>query len=689
MRARWAPALTAFRGAVIALLAGAILVAGTAAASATPPVTLGAGYVLDDVGALSAAQEADAQARLEQLKADTGLDLWVVFVDEFTDPSASEGWANSTAEANGLGPTQYLLAVATESRQFYLSGDSSGPLTQEQIVAVEQSVQPRLQTEDWTGAVDAAAIGLTDAAGGGSGSGAGSGDSGFPVGILVFVVIAAAVILIVVIVVRRRRKQTGGAASPGRPGEQIDVKELARLASSALIETDDALRTSEQELGFARAQFGDAATAEFEEALQKARGNLNQAFTLKQQLDDSTADAPEQTRAWNAEIIRLCEEANTDLDDKAAAFDELRKLEQNAPEALARVQEQREQAAASVDAADERLQALSATYAAEALATVADNPDQARQRIAFADEQLTAAQNAIGAGEGGEAAVSIRAAEEAVGQAVLLEDAIDKLGRDLAESEKSAAALIAELDNDIAVASALPDADGRVAAAIAAARQQIDAARAGLTGASRRPLHALQGLEAANAQIDGVVAGVRDAAAQAQRARQLVGQQILQAQGQVSAAEDYITSRRGAIGAEARTRLAEAGAALVQAQQLQTANPEEALQYAQRANQLAGQAIQYAQNDVGAFPGAGTSGMLGGGMVGGNGSGGSGGMLGAVLGGIVINSLLGGGGGSNRAGSSGGLGGLFGGGSSSRGGRMSPGSFGGGGTRSRRGGGRF
>ena len=447
-------------------------------------------------------------------------------------------------------------------------------------------------------------------------------------------------------------------------------------------QTDDAVKTSDQELGFAKAQFGDAATVEFEQALQTARENLNKAFTLRQQLDDATADTDEQTRAWNTEIIRLCEEANAGLDDKAAAFDELRRLEQNAPEALARVRELRTKAAASVDGAEEQLQTLSAGYAPEALATVADNPAQARQRIAFADEQLVAAEAAIGAGKGGEAAVGIRAAEDAVGQAVLLEDAIDKLGRDLAEGERSAAALIVELESDIGAASALPDPDGRVAAAIAATRRQVDAAKADLAGTARRPLLALQGLEAANAQIDAVVAGVRDAAAKAQRAQQLIGQQILQAHAQVSAAEDYITARRGAIGAEARTRLAEAGAALVQAQQLQAANPEQALGYAQRANELASQAIQYAQQDVGAFDGGGMSGMLGGG---GSRGGDGGNILGAVLGGIVINSMMGGGGGS-RGGSSGGLGGMFGGGG---GGRMSPGSFGGGGTRGRRGGGRF
>ena len=678
MRARWAPALWTALGAVITTM---LIVGSAGGASATTPVTLGSGYVLDDVDALSSSEESQAQTRLEQLKTDTGLDLWVVYVDEFTDPSNSEDWANTTAEENGLGPTQYLLAVATTSRQFYLSGDSSGPVSSEQLGAIEQQlIQPQLATEDWLGAVDAAADGLQDAAGGGSGTGSAAPGSGFPLGLVIFLVVAAVAIVVIVVVVRRRRKTVGGAGQ-GKQVEQISVEELTRRASSALVATDDAVKTSDQELGFAKAQFGDAATVEFEQALQTARENLNKAFTIKQQLDDTTADSEEQTRAWNAEIIRLCDEANAGLDEKAAAFDELRRLEQNAPESLARVQVQRTKAAASIDSADEHLRTLAASYAREALATVADNPDQARQRIRFADEQLKAAQAAIGAGRGGEAAVSIKAAEEAVGQAVLLEDAIDKLGRDFAAAEESAAALITELEGDIAAGSALPDADGRVALAIAATRQQIDAARASLAGPARRPLQTLQGLEAANAQIDGVVAGVRDAAAKAQRAQQMVGQQILQAHAQVSAAEDYIVARRGAIGAEARTRLAEAGAALVQAQQLQSANPEQALQYAQRANQLAGQAIQYAQNDVSAFQGPGSSGMLGGG-----GNSGGGGMLGAVLGGIVINSLLGGGGGSSRGGSSGGLGGMLGGGG---GGRMSPGSFGGGGTRGRRGGGRF
>ena len=678
MRARWVLGIAAAIGLVLA---------GATAAAAVDPVTLSSSMVLDDAGALSSSERAEAEARLQQLSDETAVDLWVVLVDEFTNPSDAEQWATQTADDNGLGPSQYLLAIATESRQLYISGYSEGPVSFDQLGEIEQQrVIPALRGDDpdWSAGIAAAADGLTEAVRGAAGGGSSNGGAFGTV--LVVVAVIAIVGVVVFFIVRGRRTRPAAAGGGAPAAAQLSTEELARRAASALVDTDDAVRTSEQELGFASAQFGDAAAAEFAQALAAAKQNLNEAFTYQQQLDDATPDSEEQTRAWNARILELCAAANAGLDEKAAAFDELRKLEQNAPEALARVQEEHGKAAAALDGASAQLQQLSAQYAPEALSTVADNPAQARQRLDFAAAQLSAAQASIAAGDGGEAAVALRAAEEAVGQAGMLEDAIGRLAGDLAEAEKGVAALIAELEGDIAAASALPDPDGRVAAAAAAARQQIDAARTGLAPGAKRPLATLQGLEAANQQIDGIVQGVRTAQAQAARAQQVLAQQLMQAQAQVSTAEDYITARRGAVGAEARTRLAEAGASLVQAQQLQATDPAQALQHAQRAAQLAGAAIRYAQSDVGAFSG--------GGMTAGGGSDSGGGMLGAVLGGIVINSLLGGGGGGRSSGLGGGFGGMggFGGGRSggSRGGGgMRTGSFGGGGTRARRGGGRF
>jgi uncharacterized membrane protein YgcG len=135
----------------------------------------------------------------------------------------------------------------------------------------------------------------------------------------------------------------------------------------------------------------------------------------------------------------------------------------------------------------------------------------------------------------------------------------------------------------------------------------------------------------------------------------------------VTAASDFIGTRRGAIGAEARTRLTEAQRHLAAARQLRETDVSGALQHAQAASTLAVDALSSARNDVqdwelrqGAGPGTG------------------GNLAGAVLGGILIDSVMRGGfsgrGSWGGRGSRGGFGsGGFGGGGFGGG----PGSFGG------------
>lgn len=675
MRARLWLALTA-AAAIVLGSATAIVLSGATAAVATGPVALSSSRVVDQSGVLSGAQVSEVDTRLRALTATSGVDLWVAYVPQFTDPSAPEDWANQTAADNGLGPHQYLLAISTDGRQYYLSGSSAGPVSGDELTTIERErVQPALSAGNWVGAATAAADGLADAiAGGTGGAGFDVGSIAMPI-LLVIVVLALAGLLVWIMVRSRRRARAGSGAGSPAPA-QVSIEDLARRAASALVQTDDAVKASEQELGFARAQFGDDAAREFEAALDSAKSQLDEAFSLKQQLDDATPDSESDTRAWNTRIIELCDAANSQLDEKAAAFDDLRKLEQNAPEALARIRAMRATVGAEHDAAAATLASLRSAYDPLALAAVSDNPEQASQRLAFADTLMATADAQIAAGNASAAAVSIRAAEEAVAQAQVLQAAIDRTRADLAQAEADAAALIADLETDIAAAGALPDPDGRLAPAIAAARAQVDAARPLVTGTAKRPLFAREGLDRANAQIDAVLAGVRDEQERAARAAAQLDGLMAQAQGEISAAEDFISSRRGAVGAEARTRLAEAGASLVQARQLQQSDPARALPAAQRAHDLATRALQGAQNDVGVFQG---------GMFGGSQRGGSGGdMMGAILGGIVVNSLLNGaGGGRSRSRSGGGFGGMGGGGS------ISPGGFGGAGSRSRRGGGRF
>lgn len=673
--------------AVIALVFGAPL-----AASAAEPVSFGASPIVDTVGALGN-RTAEVEQAIDTLYDKERIQLFVAYVDTFTNPDDAVAWTEDTANANGMGSNDYLLAVAIDGRTYYLSAAPDSPLSDEQLAEIDANyIEPALRDGDWPGAAIGAATGLERAAGGGSLDGSTSGGgSGFVWFILIAIVVVGVVLYIVL---RRRGKSPAPGGQPADGIGALSTAELKQRAGSALVRTDDAVKTSEEELGFAIASYGSEATSGFQQALADARAQLSNGFTLQQKLDDSEPDTEEQKRSWYAQIIEHCEKANAVLDEQAEAFDALRALEKNAPQAVATTR----QAAATEQARLVRIRAVLATLATQytdaALATIADNPQQAEDRLGFAAQALTEAEASTAAGNTSEAAVAIRAAEEAVDQAKLLLDAIDRLDHDLTEARASFSAAISDLQRDVAEAKALPagaDGSGQLATVVASTEQVLADVTAKLTADRVNPVEVVQRLEAANTQIDSVLGGVRDARAAQQRASAALSQTLLAARSQVSAAEDFITARRGAVGAEARTRLAEAGRLIVQAESIAGADPVQALTQAQRANQLGAEAIRLAQNDVGAFGGSAggglgdLGGLFGGGS--GGGSGGSGGnVMGAVLGGILINSVLGGGGSGGSRSSGGGS--IFGGGGG--GGRRSPGSFGGSGTRSRRGsGGRF
>ena len=76
--------------------------------------------------------------------------------------------------------------------------------------------------------------------------------------------------------VRRRR---GGGVDGGRP-DQSSIEDLRTRASALLIETDDAVKTSDQEVGFAQAQYGAEAARPFVDAVSGARAQLDASFAI-------------------------------------------------------------------------------------------------------------------------------------------------------------------------------------------------------------------------------------------------------------------------------------------------------------------------------------------------------------------------------------------------------------------------
>ncbi|MGL3149930.1 TPM domain-containing protein [Microbacterium sp. A82] len=672
-----------------AMLLGALT---APAAHATDPLPLDPGYVTDSAGVLSAGEKQATEERLQELTENSTADLFVVLVDEFTSPSDHVVWADNVADRNNLGPEQYLLAVAVEGRAFYISAAQGGPLSEGKLSNIEDAIQPLLAAKDWDGAIILAADEIQ-----------GDGGAGMLRGVLIFagIVALALVAWLVIALIRRARKNAEirrrGAMpekpDPNDPFSTMTDEQVETEAGSALVQADDAITSSREELGFAVAQYGEGATAAFSGAIESAQQKMSQAFDLKQKLDDEIEDTIHERRAWHIRIIQLCDEIDDVLDDNTEAFDALRKLEQNAPQELERVRAERAQVEPLVTGASAALAALAAAYAPEALGAISDNPAEARERADLADHSIEAATSALAAGSNGEAAFAIRTAEQAAAQAAQLANAIAALGTELAESERQSTALIIELKSDLAAAQQLPDASGAISAAMTATTTQLQQAEADLAGPARNPQRVLDALTAANAQIDAAIAQGRENVERTRRAQLMLQQTLTQADSQVRGTRDFIQTRRGTVGSTARTRLSQAEASLTHAHTLEHSDPQAALSEAQRALSLARQAQSTAQSDINSYSHSQYDSGFGGGFFGGSSHSSSSGIGGDILGGIIGGLLSGGGGGGRsssgrsswRSSSSSGFRSSgFGGGSRSGGG-----SRGGGGRSGRSGGGRF
>lgn len=687
----------------VLLTVGWLALSPAPTARADGPITLSRdGQITDRVGALGD-REPQVVTALDQLYDKRRVQLFVAYVRDFSGRS-SQDWADETADRNGLGRDDVLLAVATHDRQYAYSVDQDSRLTDAQLQDVASTaIEPALKENDWAGAAIGAADGYSavlagapvptpaitpgaDDPGSGKSAGTDTGDLILPI----VLVGGAGAVAAYAFTRRRRRASTrttpaatgwgpAGSGQGGAPPPPTALPELDAQAKQTLVDTDDAVRTSDEELGFATAQFGEEAAAPFTEAVAYAKGELTAAFRLRQQLDDAFPEDDATRRRMLDEIISRCADANARLDAVSEDFDRLRELERNAPQALAAAEAGFRSLAGRVSTAEAALAAMRGRYAQSASAPVAGDIEQAKDRLVFATSSLNQARQAVDGGDNPAGAVYVRAAEGAIGQAAALVDGVDRRARELDEAAGKVSAALTELETDLADAGGLLEgtADGMSTAdlrgRIARARSVADGVRAEVGAGPYDPIDALRRVEEADTALDEALAGAREQEQGDRRARSLLDPAMLTARSAIGAAADYITTNRGAVGSQARTRLAEAQRRLERAHELAgTDDAQSALAEAQRADALAGEARSLAEQDVRSYGG-------GGGMGGMRGGGSGGGMGGAVLGGIILGGLMGGGRGGGFGGGGFGGGGFGGGGG--------PGSFGGGGTRGRRGGG--
>lgn len=421
--------------------------------------------------------------------------------------------------------------------------------------------------------------------------------------IVLFVVVVVLVVLVLSLrqaVARRDRAASGGAA--GLPADEFSGSTTASLnarASAALVAIDDAVTTSEQELGFAEAQFGLEATATFGTALEAARTSVARAFAIRQRLDDAFPETEPQARAMATEIIRTCTQVGQDLDSHTHEFDALRDLQSRAPELLDEVARRAAELATRVPAARTTLVALSASYPPTALASVSGNPDQVDRLMAGISSTVASGQSALAAPDRGAAVAAARSGEAALAQAVSLLDAVDHAEAALAAACRQLGETIASLSSDVLEAARLAPSDPVVNAQVALVTAAIFRAQQERTGGD--PLGTLRALTRTQADFGASLAPFRARAEHDEHVRKQLATVIDHTSAQIGAVGAYIDSRRGAVGPEARTRLSEAGRHTEQAQDLATTDPDRALAEATQGDHLVASAQVLAQQDVADF----------------------------------------------------------------------------------------
>jgi uncharacterized membrane protein YgcG len=655
-------------GLVLAIMAAGLLI--TPSAAADPPLRV-PDYVTDNANVLSQGQRVQVDNAVNQLYNERHIRLWVVYVDTFSGQDAVN-WTQQTRRLSDIGGQDAILAVATQDRAYAFLPPTTAPGGVDVSTLRTNEIEPKLHQSDWAGAAIAAANGLNPST---SSTGTGAEISWF--GVLVALTVLALAILLLWLWTRRRRRKRRDAefaaarrVDPADPNAlaSVPIDALDQLSKTIVVDVDNAVRTSDNELGLAVEEFGAEQTDPFNRAVANAKTTLAQAFNVRQILDDAVPETPQQRRDLLTRVVVAAAKADRELDAQREAFEQLRDLVINAPTRLDALTQQMVDVTARMTPSEQALAALHKQFSDSALASVAGNIETAKQRLTFADQNITNGRALVSRPAGRQAGLvdSIRAAESALGQARMLLDAIDSAGTDINRAVATLPAAIADIQNGINQAGTLvaqgntPHAAELGAARDAAVKAVADAQSTGTTD----PLGAFTKLTKADAELDRLLASIAEEREATERLSRTYDQALFTAQSRVRGVSDYIDTRRGTIGPEARTRLAEAVRQLQAAQDTRSANLNEAIAHANGASMLAAQAQEMANADVVAAQRsyAGRYGST------------SGSNMGAVIGGIVIGNILSG---ALR----GGLGGSMGGGwsSTSFGGSGSSGGWSGGG----------
>ncbi|MRG60178.1 hypothetical protein GE115_09905 [Agromyces sp. CFH 90414] len=420
------------------------------------------------------------------------------------------------------------------------------------------------------------------------------------------VVFGAAAVGAVLVMVGVRRAASRRGQVELDAGRRLEIE-----AKGLIVRADESVREGRREVAFAEAQFGAARAAPLREAVDRAGGLLREALLLQQRLDDAEPDTAAERRTWSSRIADGCRSAIALVDAATAELTAARAAERDVADELPVLRERIAQLQRRLATADAALEHLGRRFASSTLA--AADADRRRASAAVAEAGVAvevAAQRAAtaGAGDAAEepAADLLGRARAAAEQAERRLEAVERLEADLATASDEARAEAARLDVELAEARAQRDglADGSDAAepGVAAAAVDLGAALRQASALLAEPAPALADpfllrdrLRAARDRVEAARADARRASSRLHGARSALGGALAIAESRILVARGLVDRGRSHVGADARTRLAEAERQLVIARQ--EPDPVAALDAARRAAARASDAEALARYD--------------------------------------------------------------------------------------------
>ena len=567
----------------IAALLSTFLIALSAPAFATSPVTT-SGIVTDPGSWLSDSDRSaiETAARTARTK---GITIDVVVVPDFSGQKP-DAWCKASATASSSKDSDILYAIAYNERSDVFCSKKA-PVSQTVLDNAQRQAEATLTSNPLTASdtaigaqtfINSVVSGYQSPSSTGSSSSRSSSSRTSSPGsgsmLVMLIIVGGGFIALLVHNNSRRSRGAGTAQTPAQAANMpgMSVAETVTLANRQLLSADEQVRSAADELDFARAQFGIAATDEFARTLEAARAAVARGFERQKQMEDATGDA--EKRSMASAIMRDLGENMNPLSAVQAAFEQRRSEQATLPSRITEASERLVEQRGDLERATAELAAIAGIYPAQMLTSLQDNPEQAHALLETAASAIEAAKQAVDT-DRALAESTLDTAHRALMMAKHQTDAIFSAKSDLDAIRDRLGAAIGSISADLADVTSLRAEPAVFDPLVADARAAIAEGQAALMN-NGDPLAALEHLRTSEANIDAALAPLRSQRENAEKARANAQAQISLAETAFERAERYVQGRRGAIDLSVRSTLHDSEQSLKAARAAISSDPAKA-----------------------------------------------------------------------------------------------------------------